>query len=63
MGCASVCVPHTLHLGKNLAGADAEITILRRFLADAENPSVRMDTIKFDKRASIVTMSALDLAM
>jgi len=52
-----------LHLGKNLAGADAEITILRRFLADAENPSVRMDTIKFDKRASIVTMSALDLAM
>mmetsp|Transcript_23311 Transcript_23311/g.64404 ORF Transcript_23311/g.64404 Transcript_23311/m.64404 type:complete len:924 (+) Transcript_23311:130-2901(+) len=45
------------------AGADAEIMILKLFLADAENPSVKMDTIHFDKRSSIITMTALDLAM
>ncbi|KAF5827768.1 hypothetical protein DUNSADRAFT_18781 [Dunaliella salina] len=44
-------------------GADAEIAILKLFLADAENPSVKMDTIHFDKRSSIITMTALDLAM
>jgi len=44
------------------AGADAEILILKLFQDDADSPSVRMDSIHFDKRASVITMTALDLA-
>lgn len=44
-------------------GADAEIAILKLFLADGDKPSAKMDSIKFDKRVSIVTMSAIDLGM
>lgn len=44
-----------------VAGADAEIAILRLFLADGAKPSVKMSSTGFDKRAAIVAVTALDV--
>jgi len=43
------------------AGADAEIAILRLFLADGAYPSVNMASTGFNKRRAIVAVSSLDV--
>jgi hypothetical protein len=42
-------------------GADAEVVLLNLFLADGSNPSVRMETTNFDKRSSVIAMTAVDI--